>query len=342
MFDPFVSLEQQAATVYLRRLRGDWAEADQAELEAWQKTPARAAALRRVERVWNELDLYSASPQLLSLRAQTLRHTLKPAPFWGSTGQRWTIAAAFAAVLVGVTFGFFLHAPTITTYSTGAFEQRLIELADHSIVALDVRTELRVTMSARRRTVELLGGQAQFMVIHDPRRPFVVKAGASTITDVGTSFNVDYEDARAEIDLVTGKVLVAVSTAVGGRDTSHANPTQQSSSAIDRKFYLIAGDELNVEPDGRTRLLPNSDVAATIAWRRGKIIFHSTPLDEAIRRLNRYSSLQLELSDPSLSQERISGVFKLGDSAAFAEAAESSLHLVAQSAGRNRLRLAAP
>jgi len=210
---------------------------------------------------------------------------------------------------------------------------------------LDGRTAIRVTMARDARVVHLLGGQAQFIVAHDPHRPFLVEAGGSTITAVGTSFNVEYVDADLRVDMVEGQVVVAVAEprAAPGRPSAGRPPAATAAAAAaaaaERTLDLVAGEELDVGPRGRTQLVRNADISAAIAWRQGKIIFKNTPLGEAARRLNRYSNIQLQISDPSLAQERISGVFDLGDTLVFAEAVESSLPVVARQAGPNLLIL---
>jgi transmembrane sensor len=188
------------------------------------------------------------------------------------------------------------------------------------------------------------------MVAHEHRRPFLVQVGPSTITAVGTSFNIEYLDARMKLDMVEGRVLVAV--AGPSHASGSTNPTDPSAAASDsararsapeestpRPLDLSAGEELTVAPGGEAQLVHNADIAAAIAWRDGKIIFKNTPLGDAVRRLNRYSLVQLRIGDPALAQERINGVFQLDDALVFADAIESTLGVQAHRIGSRELLL---
>jgi len=333
--EPPASLEEQAALTYIRRQSGEWAARDQAELDAWLADPAHADAYWKVHLAWQAVGIHSTSAPLLDVRGAALRRARTPRQRRG----RWLYAgwalAASIVLLLGVALERILNTGNEVTYQTGTGEQQLIELADSSRIALDAKTSLRVRMTRDVRMIELLGGQAQFIVAHDHRRPFVVEAGRDAIVAVGTSFNVQYFDASLEVDIVAGKVVVQAP----GPFKAPPAPHRLYVPAPDRTIDLGAGDELNVDPNGQAVIARDADVAAALAWRQGKVIFRNTPLDEAVRRLNRYSTLQLKITDPMLAQQRISGVFELGDTVAFAEAAQASLSLIARQRGKNVLLL---
>lgn len=325
------SLEEQAASAIIRAQSGQWTAQDQARLQAWLADPDHARAFHTVRQAWRAVGAHSASPELIALRLAALRGR-------GLLRRPWTIAAA--VLLCG--FGLWLGRDRVTPigYQTAIGEQRVVELTDQSRIALDAATSLRVRMTRDARVVTLLKGQAQFMVAHDSRRPFLVEVGADTITAVGTSFNVEYLDQRMKVDMVEGKVTVAVAPPAPPRALAAATFKPLRAPAADRMLELAAGEELDVGPGGQPRIQRNADIDAAIAWRQGRIIFKNTPLGEAVRRLNRYSSLQLQIGDASLAAERISGVFGLGDTEVFAEAVQSSLPVIARRNGPNRLVLA--
>jgi transmembrane sensor len=339
------SLEEQAASALIRAKSGEWTAGDDEKLTAWLTDPAHARAFHTVRRAWRAVGTHSASPELIALRRDALRrdHVLR---------RPWAIAALVVLGAAGLWLG--LASFGRTGYRTGIGEQRVVELTDRSRIALDAATSLRVRMTRDARVVKLLEGQAQFMVAHDPRRPFLVEVGAETITAVGTSFNVEYLDKRLKIDMVDGRVTVALTAptpaptpapAAGAGAAANAGQGASAGGPLrplrtDRMLDLAAGEELNVGPGGQPRVLHNADIDAAIAWRQGKIIFKNTPLGDAVRQLNRYSSLQLQIGDASLAAERISGVFDLGDTVVFAEAVQSSLPAIARRAGPNLLVLA--
>ena len=57
-----------------------------------------------------------------------------------------------------------------------------------------------------------------------------------------------------------------------------------------------------------------------MSWTRGRLVFESTPLAQAVAEINRYSSRPLRLGDPTLEGLLIGGSFMAGDSAATAAA----------------------
>ena len=215
------------------------------------------------------------------------------------------------------------------SYKTGLGEQKVVELSDHSHIALDARTRLRVRFSADARIVELLEGQAQFSVAKDPARPFKVEAGPKTIVAVGTVFDVEYVDSQVHVAMVEGKVAVL------SQDQSGSTVARGASSKLSGpSIELRAGEALAVRADGASTVLPKADIEAATAWREGKVIFRDQTLAEAVHRLNRYSRQQVIIDDPALAQMKVSGVFESGDSQAFAEAMQAYFPVVADSSSR--------
>jgi transmembrane sensor len=311
-------LEVQASEAFLRRRSGKWNAEDQADYESrLAEDPLFLDAAERVERAWQATGEHGAAPELMAYREQALararrasaRRWLNPDGRWQ---RRWRMAAAIAgvALVLGIAVQLSPYGYRPGTYRTGIGEQRVAELADHSRIALDAKTELRVRYSVDARVVELAEGQAQFTVARDPQRPFRVEAGGASIVAIGTSFTVEYVDREMQVALLEGRVAVNVGDA--------GQPTE-----------LSAGEAMRIGADGQATVIPNADLEAATAWRQGKVIFRGEPLGEAVQRLNRYSRLQLAIDDPRLAGIVVSGVFEAGDTPAFAEAVQSYLPVTA-------------
>lgn len=335
-----LDLDERAAAAVLRRQAGEWTADDQRLLDESLVDPAFAKAYARAEEAWRAVGDFATSPELMVLREQALagaRRThlqrwFKPRPLlqWGGA------AAAVALLAVGLVARTLFDDVTEASYATEIGEQRIVELEDHSRIALDAGTTVHVRLARDSRIVELVDGQAQFMVASDPRRPFRVHAGEHTITAVGTSFNVEYLDRRMEVAMVEGKVAVSIGPPV---DESTGSVSRVQVAGQRTVTDLVAGEELRVDADGRTRLDRKADIDSVIAWRQGKIILKDTPLGEAVRRLNRYSRLQVKIGDESLAALRVSGVFESGDTLAFVEALQSYLPVVVYREGPDLLSL---
>lgn len=374
--------ETLASQAFVRKLFGPWSEADELDLKnKLVGDPTYASAFQRVERSWSGVGKHSTSPELMRLREQALSRARR------SNSRRWRLparplgrrtevkAAAVAATVLLLLAGAWQWAPfgfKPGEYRTSVAEQRVIELEDHSRVALDAATRLRVRFSDNARIVELLEGQAQFSVAKDPGRPFKVQAGERTVVALGTKFTVEYIDREFNIAMLEGRVAVISDLTpievtarppqtpeietqkVGSNRTKLASAVKASSSdnpapttAVQLNggpagvIELTAGEGLQFDKEGQPKLIPKADLKAVNAWREGKVIFNSEPLQEAIRRLNRYSSLRIEISDPALASLRVSGVFDAGDAQAFVEAVQGSIPVEADYSEPSLIRLRA-
>jgi transmembrane sensor len=324
--------EDQAADAFLHRREGSWSASDEIALDSrLAGSPEFADAYRRVQESWNAVGRHATSPELMALREQAIgrarqasakRWSLPGARSWNSS--KWAAAAAIL-VVVGIVWQLSPYGYEPGMYKTGFGELKLVELSDHSQIALDARTRLRVRFTADARVIELLDGQAQFSVAKDPARPFKVQAGSKTIVAVGTVFDVEYVDQQVHLAMVEGRVAVlsqdqSRSAAASDADSKSSNPSP---------IELAAGEALQVRADGASTVLPKADIEAATAWRQGKVIFRDESLAEAVHRLNRYSRRQVVVDDLALAQMRVSGVFDSGDAQAFAEAMQAYLPVAA-------------
>lgn len=302
--------------------------------------PPLIAAREKIERVWQGIGQNANRPEFLALREQALARARRV------NRRRWSLSSTIAqkswvaaasvvgiAITVTVAWQFSPSGHRSGIYQTGIGEQRTIELSDHSHIALDSNTKIRATLTADARTIEITQGQAQFNVTHDSARPFKVMVGGHTIVDVGTVFTVEYVDQTVQVALIEGKVAVLTPEVRNSGDTSILSGAVTARSmpagAAPEAIELSAGESLHFAKNGEATVTPKADIRAATAWREGKVIFHSEPLAEAVRRLNRYSKLQLVVDDAYLANLSVSGVFEAGDSRAFAEAVEAYLPVTA-------------
>lgn len=84
---------------------------------------------------------------------------------------------------------------------------------------------------------------------------------------------------------------------------------------------------------GAATVSEHGDLEVATAWREGKVVFRAEPLAAAVRRLNRYSRVKIEVADPALAAEPISGVFQTGDAPRFVDALQRSLPISIESQG---------
>jgi transmembrane sensor len=320
----------EAAARWVVRLDGDNVS-DEARraFESWRTRSAENAAA--YERALAAMQVFDAAPEdasLDALRRAALRY--QPERSW--FGLR---AAAAAVVLLVAGVGTLIvsrggsnlfHGAVASLYEQGAAdyvtrrgEKLDVTLPDGSAITLNTETDLDVVFDGRRRTVEVLRGQAFFNVAKDPSRPFVVVAGGRQIVAVGTAFDVRLDQGRVEVQLVEGHVVVENAEPGGAA----APPARDSTESI----HLNPGEAL-VATDKQVVRTAMEDQQRLLKWRDGLIEFDNTSLADAVAEFNRYSSQTISIDDPQIAKLPISGVFRTNSQRKFLEAV-TSLHPVA-------------
>lgn len=186
--------------------------------------------------------------------------------------------------------------------SVGESITRVLE--DGSTVQLNTDSAIAVRYTDDQRSIELLRGEAAFEVAHEAARPFVVQAGDSSVTALGTVFQVR-ADRDITVTVAEGRVRVRA-----GDDSAELNAGQQLS--------LRAG----TLADPR-----DVDVHAAAAWRRGYLSFVERPLGEVVDELNRYTRGHILLTGQGLAERTVSGTFETARPEAALAALEQSLDL---------------
>ena len=173
-----------------------------------------------------------------------------------------------------------------------------------------------------RRVIDLEQGQALFSVAHDSGRPFLVRAGDTRVTAVGTVFDVRRDSADVRVTLVQG--VVEVAGAEEGRAPSR----------------MTAGQQTRVTAAGTATKAV--DVETATSWADGRIVFKDTPLRAAVAEVNRYLTQKIELDADAKADVAVSGVFKVGDRDAFVSTAAAVLGLRVSAGEGGTVRLSAP
>lgn len=332
------AIEEEADRWFARLMAPD-CDAEQHEaFERWREVPEHAEAYAERKRLWQRFGAAeaAAAPRLRALHEQVLARTQQPpevtmhsemdgslAPSAWRSGRSsyargyrlaaWMVAAAVCAglVLVGALALRFVGgtAPGVVYATTNAV--RTVTLNDGTHVQLDVDSEIDVHYRHHRRDVVMRRGRVLFDVKHDTSRPFTVDLGDSHVTVLGTRFQVLRDSDRIGVTLVRGSLRLDGDAAAGSRSER-----------------LVPGDQVSYMAQAPAAWQKRHvDSATVLAWSRGRLIFHSIPLVEAVRRVNRYARTKLRLGDPSLSELPVSGNFIAGDSALVASTWSATLPL---------------
>jgi transmembrane sensor len=332
------------AAVWIARLHGpDRSTRMERECLAWQsRSAAHRVAFERCTETWQDVarvtlgDAYSTAG---SQRSGSGAERIDPA-----RRSRWAVPLVVAGCL-SLCAVFIQLWRDLSVYSTRVGEQRILVLDDGTRLSLNTHSRVRVDLGASQRTVTVEDGEALFEVAKDPQRPFVVRAGGSEVVALGTVFSVRLSAGRTEVGaalnvtLIEGQVTVRAASGIkGGGD----------GLAPEKPLSMLPGERIRlVKSTGRTderatQQVDRPRIEGVVAWKRSEAIFDDVPLAEAVAELNRYDRRPIVLiGDASLAQLRVSGIYRTGDTASFANAV-AALHRLVVREREGRLELASP
>jgi transmembrane sensor len=236
---------------------------------------------------------------------------------------RWHAAAvtvaAFAVLSLGLSVWWnyrpgprALAPDTVATlhFETRHAEQQTHRLPDNSILHLNTDSAVTISYSKSERIVMLTSGEADFEVIHEPKRPFRVFAGLAEAVDIGTQFDVRLEHDSTVVTVLEGRVAVGPSSMLhGGADSSQA--------ALAKFVELSANQQISVAQGAWPAAPIAVDAHRTTSWLRRQISFDHEPLSRVAAEFNRYAAKPIEIATPALRDLEISGVFATDDTDAF-------------------------
>jgi transmembrane sensor len=284
---------KEAADWFARLNQRRVTTADVRRFSAWRCDPENARAFARLEALWSATATLGRSPDIQILAEAAARPRRSRPSRNPPKGRLVQIGAVGALALVLCAAGSAWLALRPATYATEIGEQRTVALADGSHLILDTGSRVSVRFTGERRTVALTQGQAMFEVARDAGRPFVVRAGDTEVTALGTRFDVRRSGAGARVILVEGRVAV------------------RKPAASDTRWSLSPGQQLLTSAP-RPRVAPVNVVAST-SWSAGRLTFDDTPIAVAVAEVNRYSRSPIVLQDARLASVPVSGVFNVGD-----------------------------
>ncbi|EJN02485.1 FecR family protein [Phyllobacterium sp. YR531] len=267
---------------FVRMNSGDATADDQQELAAWLAAdPLHGAEYKILADVWADAD---------RIRDPRLVQAIQYAPR-GFVNRRLFLGGATLGIAGGIIAWNGLPDILASDHYTGISEVKMITLADGSVVNLDADSALSVDYSSSLRWVTLQRGRAFFTVAKDSQRPFTVDAGEGSTTALGTQFVVHLTD-----EYVTIAVQESAVSVVPERGAAHTR--------------IEAGESVSYR-EGRLSDIQTETLAAETGWLWGKLIFEDQPLRRVIADVNRYRSGTIRITDRSLLDLRVSGIFDI-------------------------------
>ena len=176
--------------------------------------------------------------------------------------------------------------------STALGEKTAVKLPDGTIVNLNSGSTLSypASFSAGAREVEI-SGECFFDVVRDIQRPFVVKFKTSSVTVLGTSFNIrTYKgESRISVAVASGKVSFQ--------------------SSLDEPGVILEANEAAMYDD-ENLVRREIDPLEAFGWKDQVLYFNNRPFDEIIPELERWFGVTFEVQGDFSKKGNFSGKFK--------------------------------
>lgn len=241
-------------------------------------------------------------------------------------GRPWLWAAA-ASVLVTVTTLWLVLAQGLRL-ETDVGEQRVVPLADGSVLNLNAESRVDVQLSKHARDIELTRGEVLFKVAPDKARPFRVHTPRAIVEAVGTQFNVYVRgDGTATVAVVEGKVKVIPTDEEGRAGTT----ISARSAPAPGEVALVAGQGAHVAQAGEIERQDDANISDAVAWQQRKLIFKRTPLVDIAAEFNRYNrALRLRVENLPADAFIYSGAFDADDPGSLADLLAREPDLIVQ------------
>ena len=211
----------------------------------------------------------------------------------------WTFTRYAAAVVVaaGVGFGALTlwntpEPPQMIAASVKSGSKSELVLPDGTKVQLNGASAIMCDLDSRDHRTVTLSGEAFFDVAKDPGRPFRVQVSDMQIEVLGTSFNVNaYDPDVVETSLITGKVKIT------GKNLSD-------------EYSLNKGDKAVYRRSDGSVSITKADIHLETGWLDEYLIFDSEPLEEVIRKVERWYGVDIEMRCKTSGDDLLSGSFR--------------------------------
>lgn len=292
---------RQAASVWFIQLRENpQDESLKAQFEVWRaQAPAHEQAWASVTRAAGAMSRMAETaghagaaglqtPQ--TVRASLSSRPVRPRRVYGRKAVA-ALAVGMAACVAGLVYGFNLPLRWQADQYAPVAQTRTVQLADGSSILLAPLSAIRVESAGGGRTITLLQGEALFTVRHDPARPFRVKAGAVTATDIGTVFDVARTAQGASVAVREGASRVETTT--GPQTALELGPGA---------WVRVAGQSVQ-----RGEGLPGR----VGLWSEGLLMVENTSISALVEAMRPWQPGYIVVLDKALGQQTVSGVYDL-------------------------------
>jgi transmembrane sensor len=245
-------------------------------------------------------------------------------------------AAALAGIYALAPSWAIAQTPTFTQeFTTKIGALRLVRLPDGSRMHLNTGSVAEVTYSDEIREVTVRRGEAHFVVIEEPARPFIVHAGSATVHATGAKFSVRvFDDVHTNVLASEGPVELSSKATPPG-----IAPTVLPVTHLSTDQLASFVDEASVD----VKQISAQEAERKLQWRTGMLAFQGETLAEAAQEMNRYHHRKVIIVDPVIAGLRVGGTFPIEDLEGFTATLSYAFNLrrLPDRSGDDNIRLVA-
>lgn len=184
-------------------------------------------------------------------------------------------------------------------YITPVAQQRKDRLDDGSVVTLGGSSEVIVDFNKVARNVTLKRGEAFFEIAKDPKRPFIVNIGDSTVKAVGTAFNINKRGDSVTVSVLEGIISVA--------HKGESSSSDGRGLRLGEEHRFTEGQQLTYDSKAQRWHTVEGRLQRAKLWREGQLAYENERLGAILQDINRYSNRPLEIADSELAELRYTG-----------------------------------
>jgi len=280
-----------------KNLKGDISANEKTQLDQWLAADKGNSMLQEeIVLSWQladkglDIDL-DVEADLLSVKSKMNKGSkIKPSQKITKVRNLWPRRLAIAAsflFLATASFWVFNMQSNSPNIIVSQGEMKVIDLLDGSKVWLNKNSELSIAadFSKHNRNVSLTG-EAFFKVEKNPNLPFIIKTQNSSVTVLGTSFNVKERKKKLTVAVESGKVRLS----------------EEGGQSVD----LIKGD-IGIHLYESNTLAKNTLSSENAnSWKDDRIKFSQQPLSQVIKELEFLYNTSITLDNTSIEDCEVS------------------------------------
>jgi ferric-dicitrate binding protein FerR (iron transport regulator) len=289
-----------------KHLSGEIQKPEQGVLDSWLSESAEnQKAFEEYKKVWEKtkdaspverVDVNAAWKRFEKTIDRKEENQIKGGKVIGLFSQKVSRIAAVVVLLIATGIAFYLYNhlsnPEIHLATT-ATEVKTIELPDGTKVTLNGNStfDYRKKLGQKKREVHL-DGEAYFEVARDETRPFIIESEETSVTVLGTKFNVNTHTKNESVEVVVNSGKVAFETHKGNH-----------------RVILEKGEKGNYSKTQKTIAKSANDDPNFLAWKTKKLIFDDKTLAYIVSTLNNVYHVNIKIENQETANCRMTATF---------------------------------